>query len=130
MNTPLRAGFVNPLLVCTLFGLGCSGSAGVATVWLQHQISITANENKGLEARIAAIRRESEQLTAEIAFESDSAALLQRNSQMKLGMVAPAYGQEIFIAVDPVNRYSRKQSHELFSQPAAGLPGLPLALGH
>jgi len=128
MNTPVRAGFVNSMFVCTLFGLGCSGSVGVATVWLQHQISITANENKVLEARIAAVRRESEQLTAEIAFESDAAALLQRNSQMKLGLVAPTPSQ-LFTAEDPLRHLSSKHSLELFTVPLPPVGGERLALG-
>jgi len=129
MNTPVRAGFVNSMFVCTLFGLGCSGSVGVATVWLQHQISVTANENKVLEARIAAVRRESEQLTAEIAFESDAAALLQRNSQMKLGLVQPTQSQQMFISEDPLRHLASKHSLELHPAPIRPLDGDRLALG-
>jgi hypothetical protein len=119
MNTPLHSGFVNPALACALGFLACSGATGVGAVWLQHQISAAANENKALEQRIAAVRRESEQLSAEIAFESDTAALLQRNSQMKLGLVAPALGQQMTIAEDPILHLRAKQGRELSNRPDA-----------
>ena len=130
MNTPLRSGFVNPLLACTLGFLAVSGGTGVAAVWLQHDISVAANENKALEMRIAAVRRQSEQLSAEIAFESDTAALLQRNSQMKLGMVAPALDQQILIAEDPIRHFQAKQGREMLKNTDAPFTELRLALGH
>jgi hypothetical protein len=130
MNTSLRSGFVNPALACALGFLACSGATGVGAVWLQHQISVAANENKALEQRIAAVRRESEQVSAEIAFESDTAALLQRNSQMKLGMVAPALDQQMTIAEDPIRHLAAKQSREMFNNAGTPLTALRLALGH
>jgi cell division protein FtsB len=130
MNTPIRSGFVNPLLACTLGLVAVGGGTGMAVVWQQHLISETANENKALEQRIAAVRRQSEQLTAEIAFESDSAALLQRNSQMKLGMVAPALDQQMLVTEDPIRHLAAKQGREMYSASKEPFNGLRLALGH
>ncbi len=131
MNTPLRSGFVTPALIYSLSILALCGATGGSAVWLQHQISVAANDNKALEQRIAAVRRQSEQLSAEIAFEADTAALLQRNSQMKLGMVAPALDQQISIAEDPIQHFSRKQGREMFNNSGAPFTPLRLALvGH
>jgi len=42
--------FINQFFLCTLFTICFSGSIGLGTVWMRHQISLTANANKVLEA--------------------------------------------------------------------------------
>ena len=57
MNKKDTHAFVNQLLVYTLVMICFSGSIGLGTVWLRHQISITANNTKRLEQRIVESER-------------------------------------------------------------------------
>ena len=67
--------FVNQVLVYSLVAICLSGSIGLGTVWMRHQISIVANANKALEARIADVARRCEEASAAIAAEQDPAVL-------------------------------------------------------
>src|SRR4051812_50015285 len=49
--------FANQLLVCLLVTMGFGGSIGLGTVWMRHQISVTANANRALAAEIARVER-------------------------------------------------------------------------
>lgn len=126
MNPRPLSGFVNPLLLCTLVGLGASGGVGVGAVWLQHQISISANENKALETRITALERESEQLTTEIAEETDQAVLLQRSERWHLGLAAPAQDRVQIITGNAVQDFLRGQARPA-ERAAAANPFFSLA---
>lgn len=110
MNARPRSGFVNPLLLCTLVGLGATGGVGVGAVWLQHQISVTANENKAIETKITALERESEQLTMEIGEETDNSVLLSRNDQWHLGLAAPAQDRLQIVSGNTVQEFLRSQA--------------------
>ncbi len=61
--------FVNQLLVYTLVMICFSGSIGLGTVWLRHQISITANNTKQLEQRIIESERHLAELNTQITAE-------------------------------------------------------------
>src|SRR5262245_51538358 len=57
MKNSTRA-FANQLLVCLLVTICFGGTAAVGLVWLRHQISITANNNRALAARLREIERQ------------------------------------------------------------------------
>jgi hypothetical protein len=107
--------FVNHLLVYALVSLGCAGSVGVGMVWMRHQISLVANDNKTLEGRLAATERRIEESTAAIAAEQNPAVLTQRNAAWRLGLVPPQQGQVLDVAEDPMVKLDQKHNRGIFS---------------
>lgn len=81
--------FVNQFFLCTLFTICFSGSIGVGTVWMRHQISLAANTNKALEARLAELGRHLAETATAIEIEQAPVLLEQRNVSMRLGLVHP-----------------------------------------
>lgn len=115
MKSSSRSAFANHLLVYTMLAIGFTGSIGVGTVWMQHQISLVANANKAIETRIKAVERQYEQATTEIAEEQDGAVLLERNAAWNLGLVPPAPGQIQSLSERPENHLLAKGNRELFA---------------
>lgn len=103
--------FVNHLLVYSLVAIGFTGSVGLGTVWTRRQISLVANENKTLVARLAEVDRRCDETAAQIAAEEDPATLEQRNIQWRLGMVPP---QPVRITDDPEAVLAAKRNRGLF----------------
>ena len=119
MRTFAAHGFVNQLLVYTLVMIGFSGSIGLGTVWMRHQISITANSTKQLAARIADVERHLAEATTAAETERDATVLLRRNVEWNLGLVPPGQGQIVHVPGDPVMRLAAKRDRGLFSDTAA-----------
>jgi hypothetical protein len=119
MKLAAAHGFVNQVLIYTVFGIGLSGSIGVGTVWMRQQISRTANENKVLEARIADLTRHIEETTASIAQEQDASVLLERNTLWGLGLVPPSEGQIQRVTGDPTERLEAKRNSGLYGETGA-----------
>ena len=80
MKTSSTQAFVNQLLVYTLVMICFSGSIGLGTVWMRHQISLTANATKVLDARITEVERHLFETTTAIETERDPEVLLRRNA--------------------------------------------------
>ncbi len=114
MRSASTHAFVNQLLVYTLVMICFSGSIGLGTVWMRHQISLTANATKVLDARIAELDRRISEKTAVIEAEQDPAVLLQRNAAWHLGLVNPRKEQFVDVAGDPVRRLAAKRDRGLF----------------
>jgi hypothetical protein len=114
MKISAAHGFVNQVLVYTLVGIGLSGSIGVGAVWMRQQISLTANANKVLEARIADLTRRCEETTAAIAQEQDSSVLLQRNTLWGLGLVPPVEGQIVRVTEDAAALLRAKRNSGIY----------------
>jgi hypothetical protein len=116
MNTSKTShgGFVNQFMVYALVTICTGASIGLGTVWMRHQISITANENKVLETAIADVERKISATNAAIAAEQDPAVLAQKNTQWSLGLAMPAEGQVRRIGEDPVARMSAMQNRKIF----------------
>jgi len=106
--------FVNHLLVYTLVAIGFTGSIGVASVWMRHEISVTANANKALEARIAQEERLAQQTSTWVAEEQDVTALLRRDAEWHLGLVPPRDDQIVRVSEDPVMHLAAKRDRGLF----------------
>lgn len=126
MRPTSQHAFVNQFLVYTLLAMGLSGTIGLSTVWMRHQISLTANANRALDARIVEVQRHIAEATTAIEGEQDTATLLQRNSQWRLGLVPPSQAQVVHITEDAVNHLAVKRDRGLFGDTAVSIT-LPLA---
>ena len=119
-------GFINQMLVYTLVMICFSGSIGLGTVWMRHQISMTANSAKHLEARISAVERHLTEATAAAEIERDTTKLLTRNEQWHLGLVQPSPTQVVHVTEDPVMRLAAKRNRTLFGDQSVTV-SFPLA---
>ncbi|MGA2017906.1 MAG: hypothetical protein ABSH26_13230 [Opitutaceae bacterium] len=132
MNTGNRTradAFVNQLMVYALVAICGTGSIGLGTVWMRHQISIAANANKVLEASIADLERRIEETDAAIAAEQDPAVLIRRNADWRLGLVPPGETQVRRISEDPVTRLAAIHNRTLFGEGPATV-SIRVALAH
>jgi len=121
-------GFINQLLVYSLVMICFSGSIGLGTVWMRHQISITANATKQLDARISAIERNLTEATAAAETERDTKILLRRNAEWQLGLVPPNQAQIVHVTADPVMLLAAKRNRSLFGDQPITVSYPPLAL--
>lgn len=111
--------FVNEFLVYSLVALFVSGSVGLATVWMRHQISVVANANKLLEAKITELERHVEDTRTAIATEQDPAVLSKRNIDWNLGLQPLSATQVLRVSENPVDHLMLKQGRQLLDQ---GIP--------
>ncbi len=107
--------FVNQLLVYTLVMIFFSGSIGLGTVWMRHQISLTANSAKVIEGKLTEMERLINETRAAIERAQDPAMLKLLNDQWRLGLVPPVPQQIAYIDEDPIMRLAAKHNRELFS---------------
>jgi hypothetical protein len=119
--------FINQLLVCLLVTFCFSGSIGLGTVWMRHQISLIANANKSLEASIAKVERRLDEIALDIETEQSPDVLRRRNVEFGLGMVQPEEANIVRITDDPERRLAAKASPLLEDRDLA-LPKLKLTL--
>lgn len=122
MNKKDTHAFVNQLLVYTLVMICFSGSIGLGTVWLRHQISITANNTKLLEQRIAESERHLSELNTQVTAEQSIDVLARRNTEWKLGLVLPKEPQVVRVSESPERRLASRNNAEVFA-PEAVLTG-------
>jgi hypothetical protein len=126
MKTFSSQGFVNQLLIYSLVMIGFSGSIGLGTVWMRHQISMAANSTKQLTARIADVERHLAEATTAAESERDANVLLRRNAEWKLGLVPPNQAQIVHVSDDPVTRLAAKRNRGLFGDGIVSV-SLPIA---
>jgi hypothetical protein len=119
-------GFINQMLVYTLVMICFSGSIGLGTVWMRHQISMTANSAKHLEARLSAVERHLTEAMAAAETERDQHVLLRRNAEWNLGLVQPNQAQVVDVAEDPALWLAAKRNRTLFGDQAVTV-SFPLA---
>ena len=113
-NTDTHA-FVNQLLVYTLVMICFSGSIGLGTVWLRHQISLSANATRAIEGRINELERHISETKAAVEGAQNPAMLEMLNKEWKLGLQRPTEQQVQRITVDPVMQLAAKRNREIFS---------------
>jgi hypothetical protein len=106
---------VNQFVIYTLLTICFSGSIGLGTVWMRHQISITANANKVLEARLAELKRHLAETNTAIEIQQSPAVLRQRNASMNLGLILPEVQS---VTESPTLRLIAKSSRALFDDRA------------
>jgi len=115
MQLHSRAAYINQLLVYTLTMLFFTGSIGLGTVWLRHEISLTANNNKVVELRIAEVERHLNEVNAEIDSASTPQELSRQNAGLHLGLVAPNETQVVRFAEQPEIRLAAKRRSEIYA---------------
>ena len=79
--------FVNQLLVCLLVTMTFGGSLGLGTVWVRHQISVTAKMNRALLAEITEVNRRSDDIETQIRSEQRPELMRRLNLEFRLGLV-------------------------------------------
>jgi hypothetical protein len=79
--------FVNQFVICLVVTIGFGGSIGLGTVWLRHQNSVTANDNRKLAAQINDVERRIEEMTTLLETEKRPELLRQMNQDFRLGLV-------------------------------------------
>ena len=121
--------FVNQFMVYMLVAICSTASIGLGTVWMRHQISVVANDNKVIEASIADVERRIEETDAAIAAEQDPAVLNRRNTEWHLGLSAPGETQVRRVQEDPVIRLAALHNSKLFGEGPATV-NFRLALDH
>ena len=107
--------FVNQLLIYTLVMFVFTGSVGLGTVWLRHEISVVANRNRKLQAGLAEVQQRIDECTAEIAAAQGADNLIRLNSQWRLGLVQPRPEQSEY-ATDNLEQWLlTRRGPELFT---------------
>lgn len=119
MKTSDTSAFANQLLVCLLVTLSFSGVIGVSAVWLRHQISATANDNRRREARLAELERRIAETTTAIEGEEGSETLRRRNAEWKLGLVPVSEAQVVRVTSDDLSRHTARRNREFFNDSVA-----------
>ena len=107
--------FVNQFVIYTLLTICFTGSIGLGTVWMRHRISITANANKVLEARLAELKRHLAETNTAIEIQQSPAVLRQRNASMNLGLSLPEVQS---VTESPTLRLVAKSSRALLNDRA------------
>ena len=110
--------FAHQLLVGLLVTLCLGGSIGLGTVWMRHQISITANSNRLLIARLAEVERRLAETGTAIEREEGSEALRRRNAEWRLGLAPPSDLQVVRVTEDELNRRATRRNRDFFKDAA------------
>ena len=121
MNKKDTNAFVNQLLVYTLVMICFSGSIGLGTVWLRHQISVTANNTRQLEQRIVETERHMSELNTQITEEQTIPVLNRRNVEWSLGLVQPREPQVVRVNESAERRLAARNNAEVFASEAASV---------
>ena len=116
MKPNRKQAFVNQFLAYTLVMICFSGSVGLGTVWLRHQISLTANRNKLIEARIAEVERNWAEKKAEVETAQGPDMLKQRNVELHLGLMPLTEPQVSRVSQDPGLLLAEKNNRGLLDR--------------
>jgi hypothetical protein len=114
--------FVNQFLVCLLVTIGFGGSIGLGTVWMRHQISVTANSKRLLAADLAALKRLTDETNALVEAEQRPEVLRQRNQDWRLGLVPVSDGQVAHVNVDLVRRLRARANQDIYEGGGSDAP--------
>jgi hypothetical protein len=122
MNKRDTHAFANQMVIYFLVLMCCSGSVGLGTVWLRHQISVSANRTRQIEARIAEVERHLSETLTLIETEQGPDVLKRRNAEWHLGLVLPREDSQVFrVSDDAGNRLAAKNNVRLFDRPLVSL---------
>jgi hypothetical protein len=113
MKTSDTHAFANQLLICLLVCISVGGSVGLGAVWMRHQISVTANANRRLVARVADIERNCDDTKALIAAAQDRDVIRRRNDEWHLGFSPVKDNHLVRVNEDPVARLMTRNNREL-----------------
>lgn len=120
--------FVNQIVGCLLVTICFGGSIGLGTVWMRHQISLTADANRALAARIAECERYLAETKTLIESAQSPEELRRLNADFRLGLVPVNDGQVMRFSEDAaIRRMVARGNREIFGDAPATV-ALPLAL--
>jgi hypothetical protein len=114
--------FINQVLIYTLAMLVFTGSIGLGTVWLRHEISVAANQNQALQTRLAEVQRHLDDCAAEIAAAQSTDNLVKLDARWHLGLVQPRPEQNEYVEGNVSDWFAARRGEGLFTvelQPAA-----------
>jgi hypothetical protein len=115
-NNP--SAFVNQLLVCLLVTICFGGSIGVGTVWMRHQISVTARLNRDLAAEIGRIERLVDEQKTTIETEQAPDKLRGLNAALQLGLVPMSEIPVVHVTENVADRLAFRSNQGLFADAA------------
>ena len=122
---------VNQIMLCLLVTIGFGGSIGLGTVWMRHQISITANANRALKAECERIERLIDSKKTVIETEQAPDKLRDLNASFRLGLVPMNEVVVEHVTANTADRLAAKAGTELLTDrtdlPARGT-GFRIAL--
>lgn len=119
--------FVNQLLACLLVTIGVGGSIGLGTVWMRHQISVTANANRALAAEFSRVERLIDEKKTIIETEQAPDKLRALNAGMRLGLVPMSDVPVLHVAENTAERLARRAAVESFETDRAAPLAAPIA---
>lgn len=105
---------LNRVLLWSFLLLAYAGSIGFGTVWLRHQIALSATENREIEHRVVEIERSLSQVNAELAVALSPDYLIARNNELGLELARPSETQIVRIREDVEVRMVAKRNQGLF----------------
>ena len=115
MKTKASRAFATQLLFAVLVVLGAGGGLGFAIVDLRRDISVSANNARLIEQRVAETERRIAEVGGAIAAEQSPEVLAERNRVLALGLVWPAQAQVVHVAGSATDRLAAKRQAEIFA---------------
>ena len=106
---------LNRILLFSFLLLVYAGAIGFGTVWLRHQIGVSANENKVIQHRIVEIERSLSEVDAELAVSLSPEFLIFRNQELNLRLARPSESQIVRIGDDVDILLATKRNQGLLS---------------
>ncbi len=110
-----HSAFVNQLLVCLLVTICFGGSLGLSTVWMRHQISVTAKANRDLAAQLARLDRLLDEQRTISETEQAPDKLRGLNAALQLGLVPMSEIPVLHVSENVVERMARRANRNLFT---------------
>ena len=115
--------FANQLLLCLLVTICVGGSIGLWTVWMRHQISVTAKTNRGLAVEFARLERLLDEKRTLAETEQAPDKLRALNTMMGLGLVPMNQIPVLHVTENVADRLARRTNRDLLTD-AAARPGV------
>lgn len=115
--------FVNQLVSCLLVAICTGGTIGLGTVWMRHQISVTARAHRDLAAQLARLERLIDETRTRVETEQAPDRLRHLNGAHRLGLVPMNEIPVLHVTENVVERMARRAGRELFPDaPPAAVP--------
>ena len=109
---------MNQLLVCLLVTICIGGSIGVGTVWMRHQISVTAKLNRELAAELGRLERLLDEQRTISETEQAPDKLRGLNAALRLGLVPMSEIPVLHVTENVVDRMALRANRDLFTDAA------------
>ncbi len=114
MKTSDTRAFVNQFVVGLLVTIGFGGTVGLGTVWMRHQVSVVADDNRVIEQQIDAVTRQIADTSTRVESALNADTLLAENESMRLGLVPMTEPQMIPVTEDTIGRLVARSNRRLF----------------